>query len=47
MKAVISFRKYGRRIGLAMKCHQVLTGACNPGDRTFGVGSVEGNRVDI
>ena len=25
-----------------MKCHQVLTGACNVGDKTFGVGSVEG-----
>ena len=25
-----------------MKCHQVLTGACNVGDQTFGVGSVEG-----
>ena len=25
-----------------MKCHQILTGACNPGDKTFGVGSVEG-----
>jgi hypothetical protein len=25
-----------------MKCHQVLTGACNPGDKTFAVGSVEG-----
>ncbi len=25
-----------------MKCHQILTGAANRGDRTFGVGSVEG-----
>ncbi|CAB4063321.1 DmX-like protein 1,DmX-like protein 2 [Lepeophtheirus salmonis] len=25
-----------------MKTHQILTGACNPGDRTFAVGSVEG-----
>ena len=25
-----------------MKCHQILTGAANKGDRTFGVGSVEG-----
>ena len=25
-----------------MKCHQVLTGACNVGDKTFGVGSVQG-----
>ena len=25
-----------------MKCHQVLTGACNVGDKTFAVGSVEG-----
>jgi hypothetical protein len=25
-----------------MKCHQILTGACNPGDKTFAVGSVEG-----
>lgn len=28
-----------------MKCHQILTGACNPGDKTFGVGSVEGKRM--
>ena len=25
-----------------MKCHQVLTGACNVGDKAFSVGSVEG-----
>lgn len=25
-----------------MKCHQILTGACNAGDRCFAVGSVEG-----
>ena len=25
-----------------MKCHQILTGAANRGDRTFGVGAVEG-----
>lgn len=25
-----------------MKCHQILTGACNAGDRSFAVGSVEG-----
>ncbi len=25
-----------------MKCHQILTGAANRGDRTFAVGSVEG-----
>ena len=25
-----------------MKCHQVLTGACNVGDKSFSVGSVEG-----
>ncbi len=25
-----------------MKCHQILTGAANRGDGTFGVGSVEG-----
>ncbi|CAG0879339.1 unnamed protein product [Cyprideis torosa] len=25
-----------------MNCHQILTGACNAGDRTFSVGSVEG-----
>ncbi|XP_076053753.1 rabconnectin-3 alpha isoform X2 [Oratosquilla oratoria] len=25
-----------------MKCHQILTGACNVGDRCFAVGSVEG-----
>ena len=31
-----------RRWVVVMKCHQVLTGACNVGDRTFGVGSVEG-----
>ena len=30
-----------------MKCHQILTGACNPGDKTFGVGSVEGKYVNI
>lgn len=30
-----------------MKCHQILTGACNPGDKTFGVGSVEGKRIEI
>ena len=29
-----------------MKCHQILTGACNPGDKTFGVGSVEGKYVN-
>ncbi|CAG0916295.1 unnamed protein product [Notodromas monacha] len=27
---------------IAMNCHQILTGACNAGDRTFSVGSVEG-----
>ena len=25
-----------------MRCHQILTGAANRGDRTFAVGSVEG-----
>lgn len=25
-----------------MNCHQVLSGACNAGDRCFSVGSVEG-----
>ena len=25
-----------------MRCHQVLTGACNVGDKSFSVGSVEG-----
>ena len=25
-----------------MKCHQVLTGACNVGDKAFSVGTVEG-----
>ncbi len=28
-----------------MKCHQILTGACNPGDKTFAVGSVQGVRL--
>jgi len=27
---------------IKMKCHQILTGAANRGDRTFAVGSVEG-----
>lgn len=25
-----------------MNCHQILSGACNAGDRCFAVGSVEG-----
>lgn len=25
-----------------MDCHQILSGACNAGDRCFAVGSVEG-----
>lgn len=25
-----------------MNCHQILSGACNSGDRCFAVGSVEG-----
>ena len=28
-----------------MKCHQILTGACNPGDKAFAVGSVQGVRL--
>lgn len=25
-----------------MNCHQILSGACNAGDRCFAIGSVEG-----
>lgn len=39
---VFDFKIFSILLIPKMKCHQILTGACNAGDKCFAAGSVEG-----